>query len=41
VGDKVWLNLRNYAFIRLKKKLNWLYIKFTVLAVKGFYVVEL
>jgi transposase InsO family protein len=41
VGDKVWLNLRNYRSPRPSKKLDSLHQKYTVTKVIGSHVVEL
>ncbi|PHH58762.1 hypothetical protein CDD81_4662 [Ophiocordyceps australis] len=41
VGDKVWLDLRDYGSKRPKKKLDWLHAKYTVKSVIGPQVVEL
>ncbi|XP_044718832.1 uncharacterized protein HRG_07397 [Hirsutella rhossiliensis] len=41
VGDKVWLDLRNYASERPKKKFDWLHAKYTISKVLDPYTVEL
>src|SRR5208282_1575465 len=41
VGDKAWLDLRNYNTVYPKKKLDWLRAKYTVSKVVAPYVVKL
>ena len=41
VGDKVWLDLKNYSTDRPKKKLDWLHAKYTISKVLSPHVVEL
>jgi predicted aspartyl protease/transposase InsO family protein len=41
VGDKVWLNLRNFKTQRPTRKFDWLHAKYTVTAVITPHVVEL
>jgi len=41
VGDKVWLDLRNYSTPRPKKKLDWLRAKYTVSRIIDSHTVEL
>lgn len=41
VGDKVWLDLHNYKTPRPKKKLDWVYGKYTVAKLAGSHTVEL